>query len=212
MTDDEWLRPAWFFIGDVNIRSLFLTQLSDIVVHERDLLLATGNWKGFDPQLLQPLTDWFMREFRPATFRHDGTEKLEMSILYRLSGSAEGDWSMHVRNGSCHVERATLSQPNITVHADAEDLITASLARANPLVGALSRRFSLLVSPAKREDFVATVTGYLSLGKAVLSKRLRIDGDRVKIAQLRHAFWHFGERRKQAEVAMNTSHLVHSPG
>ena len=211
LADGDWLRPAWFFIGDVSIRSLFLTQLSDIVVHERDLCLATGKWKGFDPQLLQPLTDWFMCEFRPATFRHEGTETLNITILYRLSGSAEGDWTMVVRNGECHAEKGNCSMPDITVLADAEDLITASLARANSAVGSLSRGVAFLVSSPRREDFVATVTGYFSLGSAVFSKRLRINGDRVKIAQLRRAFWHFGERRKQAEVSMITSRIMRSP-
>ena len=210
LADGDWLRPAWFFIGDVNIRTLFLIQVSDTVIHERDLFLATGKWKGFDSQLLQPLTDWFMREFRPATFRHEGTEKLDISILYRLSGSGKGDWTMLVRNGKCYAEQGTFSRPDITVYADTEDLITASLARANPTVGSLSRRFGFLVRPPKREDFVATVTGYFSFGSAVLSKRLRINGDRAKIAQLRHAFWHFGERRKQTEVSMNTSQLMDS--
>jgi len=39
------------------------------VVHERDLLSVNGRWSGFDPEFTAPLVDWFVREFRPTTFR-----------------------------------------------------------------------------------------------------------------------------------------------
>jgi hypothetical protein len=207
LTEVDWLRPAWFFVGDVNIRSLFLIQLSDIVVHERDLMLAKGNWHGFDSQILQPLTDWFLREFRPASLRHQQTEKTEMSIVYRLSGSAVGEWTTRIRNGKCEVAQGACSNPDIVMQADAEDLITASLARVSPRVGSISRRISALVRPSKREDFVATVTAYLSLGAAIASRRVRISGHRAKFVRLRNAFWHFGERGHQTELSMKSSLL-----
>jgi hypothetical protein len=207
LTEEDWLKPDWFFIGDVNIRCLFLIQLSDIVVHERDILMAAGKWKGFDSQLLQPLIDWFMCEFRPASFRHEGNEKLGMTISYKLSGLVEGNWTMHLENGKCYTERDAISKPDILIQADTEDLIITSLARANPMTGSMIRKFAYMLPTSKREDFVATATNYFSFGTAILSKRLRINGKRSKVTKLKKAFWHFGERRKQSEPGIKTSRL-----
>ncbi len=37
LTEEQWLTPAFFFIGDVDIKTLFLVQLADNIVHLRDL-------------------------------------------------------------------------------------------------------------------------------------------------------------------------------
>ena len=51
-------RPAWFFVGRVQVRTLFLVQFADNVFHERDLLIGTGRWPGIDPEWSRPLVDW----------------------------------------------------------------------------------------------------------------------------------------------------------
>src|SRR5690348_17693051 len=45
LSDASWDEPAWFFVGPVRVRTLFLAQFADNVFHERDLLLATGRWR-----------------------------------------------------------------------------------------------------------------------------------------------------------------------
>ena len=135
ITDEQWLRPAWFFVGRVQVRTLFLAQLADNVVHERDLLLTAGRWKGFDPEWSNGLVDWFMRELRPALFRPERAAGLRARVLYRLSGPIGGEWTLVVSDGRCHVERGAVGSADVEVEADAEDVVASAQARAAPWVG-----------------------------------------------------------------------------
>jgi len=199
MSDSRWLAPAWFFVGPVNVRTLFLAQLGDNVFHERDLLLVTGKWKGLDPEVAAPLVDWFLRELRPALFRPEKAIGLSALTLYRVTGNASGEWTMRIENGACRVDRASTHSPDVTVAADAEDLVVASQGRAAPLVGMLARAVDWLAGPNRKEDFVAKVTGYGSALPAILSGRIRATGDRRLANRVRDAFWHFWERTEQTE-------------
>ena len=92
MSDEEWLKPAWFFVGPMNIRGLFLTEFGDNVYHLRDMLLPNGKWNGLEKSYTEPLVDWFMREYRPAHFRPNQADGITAKILYRLSGTGGGSW------------------------------------------------------------------------------------------------------------------------
>lgn len=199
MSDSGWLAPAWFFVGRVNVRTLFLAQLGDNVFHERDLLLVTGKWKGLDPQVSAPLVDWFLRELRPTLFRPEKATGLNATALYRLTGNVSGEWTMRIENGACRVDRASTHRPDVMVAADAEDLVVASQGRAAPFVGMLARAVDWLAGPNRKEDFVAKVTGYGSALPAILSGRIRATGDRRLANRVRDAFWHFWERTEQTE-------------
>jgi uncharacterized protein (TIGR03083 family) len=135
ISDADWERPAWFFVGRVYVRTLFLVQLADNVFHERDLLMANGRWSGLDPESAAPLVDWFLREFRPATFRPKRVRGLRAAVVYRLSGPGGGDWTLTVADGSCRVDPRTTADAAVTIEADAEDLVAAAQARAAPWVG-----------------------------------------------------------------------------
>ena len=200
LSDSGWLAPAWFFVGPVNVRTLFLAQLGDNVFHERDLLQVTGKWKGLDPEVAAPLIDWFLRELRPALFRPEKAIGLNATTLYRLTGNVSGEWTMRIENGTCRVDRASPHSPDVTVAANAEDLVVASQGRASPLVGTLARAVDWLAGPTRKEDFVAKVTGYGSAVPAVLSGRIRATGDRRLTNRVRDAFWHFWERTEQTEL------------
>jgi uncharacterized protein (TIGR03083 family) len=65
MSDADWLKPAWFFVGPVTVRDLFLVQIADGAFHERDMLLVNGRWTGLDPAGTDALVDWFLRVYRP---------------------------------------------------------------------------------------------------------------------------------------------------
>src|SRR3989442_135137 len=91
MSDADWERPAWFFVGRVRVRTLFLVQFADNVFHDRDLLVASRRWSGFDPEYTAPLVDWFRRELRPATFRPERARGWAATMRYRLHGPAGGD-------------------------------------------------------------------------------------------------------------------------
>ena len=80
-----------------------LVQLSDNIVHERDLLQVNKRWKGFYPEYTEQLVDWFMREFRPASFRQDRAKDLQAVVLYKLYGIGEGQWTMIIERGQCKV-------------------------------------------------------------------------------------------------------------
>ena len=105
MSDADWQKPAWFFVGRVRVRSLFLVQFADNVFHERDLLMANRRWTGgLDPEHAAPLVDWFLRDFRPSLFRPDRAAGLRATMRYRLGGPAGGEWTLTVADGACRAE------------------------------------------------------------------------------------------------------------
>ena len=194
ISDAAWEQPAWFFVGRVRVRTLFLVQLADNVFHERDLLVANGRWHGLDAEFAAPLVDWFLREFRPATFRPERARGLRAVAAYRLSGPSGGDWTLTVADGSCRVEAGTAADPVVTVEADAEELVAAAQARAAPWVGQLARAADWIQGPARAEDVVARITGMATMAWAVGRHRVRVRGDRATAVRLNRAFWHFWER------------------
>ena len=200
ISDADWERPAWFFVGRVRVRTLFLVQLADNVFHERDLLVANGRWGGLDPETAAPLVDWFLREFRPATFRPERAQGVRAAATYRLSGPAGGDWTLAVADGACRVDQRSATDAVVTVEADAEDLVAAAQARAAPWVGRLARTADWIQGPSRAEDVVARITGMASLAWALARRRVRIGGDRVAAACLNGAFWHFWERTAMTEA------------
>ncbi len=200
MTDDDWLRPAWFFVGPVKVRSLFLAQFADNVVHERDLLIPGGRWTGFDPAWTEPLVDWFLRELRPALFRPERALGLRARVLYRLSGTAGGEWTLVVEDGRCHVARGAIGNPDAVVEADTEDLVVRAQARPAPWVSTLARSIQRVRGPEHAEELVARLTGLAALAGALTQRRLRVHGNRKIARRLTHAFWHFWERTEMTAV------------
>ena len=194
MSDADWERPAWFFVGRVRVRTLFLVQLADNVFHDRDLLLASGRWRGLDAEYAAPLVDWFLREFRPATFRPERAVDLSANAVYRLSGAAGGEWTLTVADGTCRVEQRAASDAAIIVEADAEALVAAAQARAAPWVGRLARAADWIQGAARAEDVVARITGLASFASALAARRIRLRGDRATATRLNGVFWHFWER------------------
>ena len=196
MSDSDWQRPAWFFVGRVNVRTLFLAQFADNVVHERDLLLPKGRWKGFDPEWSPPLVDWFVRELRPSTFRPDRAVGLRATMRYRLGGDVGGEWTMTVADTACRVEPGATGQADLTLEADAETLVAAAQGRAAAWVGQLARTLDRVRGAARAEDVVAAITGTASLGWALAARRIRVRGNRALATRLNRAFWHFWERTR----------------
>jgi uncharacterized protein (TIGR03083 family) len=200
MSDADWERPAWFFVGRVCVRTLFLVQFADNLFHERDLLLANARWNGFDPAYAAPLVDWFVREFRPATFRPERAQGLRATMRYRLRGSAGGEWTLTVADGVCRVDRGGDARVDVTLVADAEELVAAAQGRAAWWVGRLARAVDWIRGPARAEDTVAAITGIASLGRALALRRIRVGGNRAIAARLNRAFWHFWERTAMTQV------------
>jgi uncharacterized protein (TIGR03083 family) len=194
LSDADWEKPAWFFVGPVRVRTLFLVQFADNLFHERDLLIANHRWPGLDPEYAAPLVDWFLREFRPATFRPERARGLDAVMRYRLRGPAGGEWTLTVRGGVCRVERGGDGRVDVTLVADAEELVVAAQARAAPWVGRLARMAAWIRGPARAEDTVAAITGIASLAWALAWRRIRLGGNRAAAAHLNRAFWHFWER------------------
>jgi uncharacterized protein (TIGR03083 family) len=197
ISDTEWLLPAWFFVGRVNIRALFLVQFADNVFHERDLLHGVGRWPGLNAKYGAPLVDWFVREYRVASFRPERAVGLQATVAYRLGGVAGGEWTMRISDGQCSVERGPSADADLTIEADVEDLVAAALARASPVVGHAARLVDQVRGPSHTEDVVATITGVSSLATALAAGRIRIHGSRVIGRRVQGAFWHFWQRRTQ---------------
>jgi len=208
MSEGDWLKPAWFLVGTVNVRTLFLVQLGDNVFHERDLLLSTGRWRGLDPEIAGPLVDWLLREIRPALFRPERAIGLRASVLYRVTGAVSGEWTMEIADGRCVVEQRTASKPDVIFEADAEALVVAAQGRAAPFIGRLARQVDGIRGPNGREDVVATIAGYTSELSALLSRRIRISGNLARARRINAAFWHFWERTVQTDhnIALSKEH------
>lgn len=196
--ENDWMKPAWFYVGKVNIRTLFLVQFSDNVFHERDLLLTDGKWNGFNPEFTEPLIDWFMREFRPAHFKPEAAN-VRLNVLYSLRSSQEKEWTMIIENKTCRTIQGGLNKPDLIIHADVEKLLEIGLARAHPFIGKISRILSLTLPVRKREDFVAAVTGVIKLISGMISGGIKVQGDKRKLRLFNKCFWHFWQRTKQSQ-------------
>lgn len=194
MSDAEWMQPAWFFVGPVRERTLFLVQLADNVMHERDRLLPTGRWRGFGAEWIAPLVDWFLCELRPKLFRTDRASGQRARARYTLSGAAPGEWTLVVEDGRCRMQRGAGDNPDVLVESDAEDLVSSAQARSAPWVGALARKVEWIRGAERAEDVVARITGIAALARAIAGRRLRVKGDRGIARRLTGAFWHFWER------------------
>ena len=205
ISDDDWLKPAWFFIGPVRVRSLFLILFGDDLFHERDLLIAARSWQGLDPQFLDPLVDWFLREHRPANFRPDRAGDLKAAVLYRLTGVGGGEWTLMIERGTCRTLPGRAGHADVFLDANTEDLIAAALARSSPWIGWMGRTFAGAMPSRNREDFLATVTGVGSFGSAILARRIRITGNSRVMRKLNGCFWHFWERTRQTDENIQKS-------
>jgi uncharacterized protein (TIGR03083 family) len=197
MSDKDWLKPAWFYVGRVNIRTLFLAQFGDNVFHERDLTLVTGRWNGLDPEVASPLIDWFLRELHPSQFRPHKATGLRATTAYRLTGAIAGEWTLDIADNACRVELRPAVRADVTIEAEAEELVKASQGRAAPLVGRLARLVDWVAGPNSHEDVTAAITGYASAIPAALLGRIHISGDRALANRVNNSFWHFWERSEQ---------------
>jgi hypothetical protein len=200
MTEEQWRTLAFFYIGDVDIRTLFLVQFADNLVHERDLMMANNRWRSFNPEYTNPLLDWFMTAFRPASFKEDSSKNVSATIQYYINGNVGGSWYMKVENNSCNVFRGEVQKAEIEVTMTIEDLINVALARSSPLVGKLARSMQWIVKKQKREDFAAKVTGITAVVSSLLSRNIKIKGNKKKATWLmQECFWHFWERTEQTQ-------------
>lgn len=206
MSDEDWLRPGWFFVGPMNVRGLFLTEFGDNVFHLRDMLLPNHKWNGLNPAYTKPLTDWFLREYRPAHFRADKSKGIDAKILYRLSGAASGAWTMRIKDQRCKVYQGADSDYDVIIAADVEDLVAVSLARSAPWVGATARYFDWIKGKDKKVEVVATVQHYAAFASAIVNRKIRFGGNKslgVKIN--RNCFWHFYQRTAMTEQRIRES-------
>lgn len=206
MTEEEWNTPAFFFIGDVDIRTLFLVQFADNVVHERDLMIALRRWDSFDPQYVAPLLDWFMCAFRPAFFRPDRADGISAIIQYHITGNISGDWFMKIENKECRGYRGISENADIKITTTVENLIAAALARSSPFTGKLARSLQWLTKIEKREDFTAFITGSVAGISSLIRKKIIVEGDKKKAAlMMKKMFWHFWERTEQTQENISKS-------
>jgi hypothetical protein len=200
LSEEQWHLPAFFFIGDVDIKTLFLVQLADNVVHLRDLMMAKNKWKSFEPKIIDPLIDWFMVVFRPSFFRPEKASGKSALIQYNVIGSVKGNWFMKVENDTCKVFQGTVENPEIKITMTIEDLINSALARPSPFIGKLARLLQWIEKKERREDFTAHITSILANITSVLSGKIKLEGNLVKaVFEVDKWFWHFWERTEQTQ-------------
>lgn len=178
ITEEQWLKPGWFFTGPMNVRGLFLTEFGDNVFHMRDMLLPNGLWEGLDPEYTCPLADWFMREYRPAHFRPENAGGVNVKILYRLSGTGGGAWTMTIKDRICTVERGASEGYDVILAASVEDMVAVALARTSPVAGKWARMFDGIKGENRRTEVVATVLHATAFGFALAGRKIRMGGNR----------------------------------
>jgi hypothetical protein len=207
LSEGDWKRPAFFFIGDTDIRMLFLVQLSDNVVHERDLHVAQGEDFLFDVSTTAPLLDWFITAFRAASFRPDLASGVDRSVQYNITGSVPGEWHMIIRDGMLRTGQGRIESPDLEVSLTTEALVDLSLARARPWAGIVARKLSAITSTDRREDFTARFTAHAALMGALLGGKVKFQGDKRVRRELQRVFWHFWERMPQTQYNIARSAL-----
>jgi len=200
MSEEQWIAPAFFYIGDVDIRTLFLVQLADNIVHEQDLMVAINKWQSFNPEYASPILDWFMTSFRPAFFKPGISKNESVTIQYFIVGNIEGTWYLKVENNFCTAYRGTIADPEIKITMTIENLIYVALARSSPITGKIARSVQWLVKKEKREDFTAKFTGIIAGLSMVFSGKIKIEGNKKKATRVMQKwFWHFWERTQQTQ-------------
>ena len=200
LSEEQWKMPAFFFIGDVDVCTLFLVQFADNLVHERDLMIANKRWKSFDPKFTAPLMDWFMRVFRPAFFRPERAKGESALVQYSITGIAGGNWFLSIKDNACAVYQGTIQNPDIKLTTTVEDLISAALARSTPFTGKLARALEWIVKKEKKEDFTAKLTGIFAGVSSIMLGKINIEGNKHKASAIaKKWFWHFWERTEQTQ-------------
>lgn len=208
ISDEQWMKLGWFFTGPMNVRGLFLVEFGDNVYHLRDMLLPNGMWNGLDPAYTNPLADWFMREYRPAHFRPENAKGIDVKILYRLSGTGGGAWTMTIKNQTCSVEKGAAPDYDVILSADVEDLVAVALARTSPIIGKLARQIDWIKGEERRTEVVASILHYTGFIAAVLGKKIRIGGNKkLGIKVNRNCFWHFYQRTKMTNDRIAKSRI-----
>ena len=205
LTEAEWRLPAFFFVGDVDVRMLFLIQLSDNLVHERDLHVAQGESFTFSLQMAPPLLDWFLTSFRPASFRPDRADGIDRTIHYHMIGDVAGDWTMTIRDRQLTAVQGAPASADLRLTMTVEDLVDVALARAAPWVARLARLGGAVLPASRREDFAALVTQRAAQLGALGGGRVAIEGDRRVLRELDSVFWHFAERMSQTQYNLARS-------
>ncbi|MCB0396276.1 MAG: maleylpyruvate isomerase N-terminal domain-containing protein [Flavobacteriales bacterium] len=206
MSDEEFMKPGWFFVGPMNVRGLLLTEFGDNVFHLRDMLQPNGKWQGLDASYTNPLTDWFMREYRPAHFRAEQAEGVTASILYRLSGVGGGAWTMIIEGQKCKVVKGIRQGYDVVIAADVEDLVALSLARSGTWPGGLVRGWQRFIGSQRQTDTVARILHYLAFLDAMINRKVRFGGDKkLGISINRKCFWHFYERTQMTSERIHRS-------
>src|SRR5450432_25152 len=200
LSEEQWKMPAFFFIGDVDVCTLFLVQFADNLVHERDLMIANKRWKSFDPKFTAPLMDCFMRVFRPAFFRPERAKGESALVQYSITGIAGGNWFLSIKDNACAVYQGTIQNPDIKLTTTVEDLISAALARSTPFTGKLARALEWIVKKEKKEDFTAKLTGIFAGVSSIMLGKINIEGNKHKASAIaKKWFWHFWERTEQTQ-------------
>jgi Mycothiol maleylpyruvate isomerase N-terminal domain len=200
LSEEQWKMPAFFFIGDVDVCTLFLVQFADNLVHERDLMIANNRWKSFDPKFAAPLMDWFMRVFRPAFFRPERANGESALVQYSITGIAGGNWFLSIKDNTCAVYQGTIQNPDIKLTTTVEDLISAALARSTAFTGKLARALEWIVKKEKKEDFTAKLTGIFAGLSSIMLGKINIEGNKHKASTIEKKwFWHFWERTEQTQ-------------
>src|SRR5207249_12331268 len=97
---------------------------------------------------------------------------------YRLGGAPGAEWWLALPDGTCRVYRAEggTRRPDVTLEADAEELVAPAQARAAPWVGRLARAVDGVRGRGRAEDVAAAITGTASLAWALARRRIRVSG------------------------------------
>jgi putative sterol carrier protein len=59
----------------------------------------------------------------PGAFLADKAEGVDATVLFNLTGPKGGEWVVTIQNQHCTVEKGTISNPKLTLTADAQDCL-----------------------------------------------------------------------------------------
>lgn len=87
---------------------------------------------------IEQLMDLLQNSFIPLS-----AGDMTASILFQLTGDQGGDWTAEIKDQACIVEKRLCEQPDLTLQAEAKDIIDLFMGRMDPLKAFFSGKLKI---------------------------------------------------------------------
>lgn len=74
----------------------------------------------------------------PENFNPDKAAGVDMTLVFSLSGSNGGDWTINIANGAVDVQEGKAENPSATINMDGDDYVKMMSGDLNPMMAFMS--------------------------------------------------------------------------